>query len=92
MPARDRLEPEMQANNQAMFDKVCAILKTHAKADTEITPDTQIAADLAIDSVEMFDLVMEIEEVYDISFPIEEASAIDTVQSLIEAIERITDV
>ncbi|MDT8326762.1 MAG: acyl carrier protein [Roseovarius sp.] len=82
----------MQITKDDMFDKVYAILKTHAKSDIRIGPETQIAADLAIDSVEMFDLVMEIEEAYDISFPIEEASAIDTVQSLIEAIERITDV
>lgn len=79
----------MNAEQQAIFDQICAVLKTHAKVDVPITPDIRIGADLAIDSVEMFELVMEIEDAYDISFPIEEASGIDTVQSLIEAIERL---
>jgi acyl carrier protein len=79
----------MNAEQQAIFDQIRAVLKTHSKIDVPITPDIRIGADLAIDSVEMFDLVMEIEDAYDISFPIEEASGIDTVQSLVEAIERL---
>jgi len=75
-----------------MYDHICGILQTHSKVEVQITPQTLIAADLAIDSVEMFDLVMEIEEKYDISFPLEEASDIDTVQSLVNVIERLTNV
>ncbi len=82
----------MIQENTKMYDHISGILQTHSKADVEITPQTLIAADLAIDSVEMFDLVMEIEEHYDISFPLEEASDIDTVQSLVNIIERLTNV
>lgn len=82
----------MSPENLLVFDRVKDILKAHTKLGVVITPDVQIGADLAIDSVEMFDLVMEIEEAYDISFPIEEASAIDTVGSLVEAIGRRTNV
>ena len=82
----------MNAEQQTIFDQICAVLKTHSKIDIPITPELRIGADLAIDSVEMFDLVMEIEDTYDISFPIEEASGIDTVQSLVEAIERLQHV
>lgn len=82
----------MNPESLIIFDRVREILKTHTNGKTNITPEMQIGADLAIDSVEMFDLVMEIEEAYDISFPIEEASAIDTVGSLVEAIGRRTNV
>lgn len=82
----------MNAEQQAIFDQIRAVLESHRKVDVPITPDIRIGADLAIDSVEMFDLVMEIEDAYDISFPIEEASGIDTVQSLVEAIERLKNV
>lgn len=82
----------MSLENTAIFAQIRDILKLHSTIDIEITPQTRIGADLAIDSVEMFDLVMEIEDAYDISFPIEEASAIDTVGSLVEAISRLTDV
>lgn len=82
----------MTQDNTEMYNQICEILKTHSKVDVRITPQTLIATDLAIDSVEMFDLVMEIEEQYDISFPLEEASDIDTVQSLVNIIERLTNV
>ncbi|PWE34028.1 acyl carrier protein [Maritimibacter sp. 55A14] len=82
----------MTSDTSAIFDQISKILSAHAKTDTPITPETRIAADLAIDSVEMFDIVMEIEDAYDISFPIEEASDIDSVQSLVDTIGRLTDV
>ena len=82
----------MNQHSKHVFQDVVGILAGYTKAEVEIGPDTLIAADLAIDSVGMFDLVMEIEEKYDISFPMEEASVIDTVQSLVEAIERIRNV
>ncbi|MBC7155492.1 MAG: acyl carrier protein [Rhodobacteraceae bacterium] len=82
----------MTLANSDTFEKISAILKAHTAVTVPITPDLLIGADLAIDSVQMFDLVMEIEDAYDISFPIEEASGIDTVQSLVEAIERLKNV
>ncbi|MDZ4135066.1 MAG: phosphopantetheine-binding protein [Paracoccaceae bacterium] len=82
----------MSLESTVIFDKIRDILKLHTTIDIPITRDIRIGADLAIDSVEMFDLVMEIEDTYDISFPIEEASAIDTVGSLVDAISRLTDV
>ncbi len=82
----------MTQHKTEIYDEICNILKAHTKLDVLVTPNTLISADLAIDSVEMFDLVMEIEEKYDISFPLEDASDIDTVQSLVKMIERITNV
>lgn len=78
----------MSPEERAIFDSIVAIIRQHARVDVAITPEVRIAADLAIDSVEMLNLVMEIEEAFDISFPIEEASAIDTVGSLVKAIGR----
>ncbi len=82
----------MTTDSTEMYNQISGILQAHSKVDIQITPQTLIATDLAIDSVEMFDLVMEIEEQYDISFPLEEASDIDTVQSLVDIIERLINV
>lgn len=82
----------MSLETTKIFEEISAILKAHTAVAVAITPELLIGADLAIDSVEMFDLVMEIEDAYDISFPIEEASGIDTVQSLVEVIARLRNV
>lgn len=76
----------MSSETYAVFERVVELLSSHSNVDTTITPETRIVADLAIDSVEMFDLMMEIEETFEISFSVEESAEIETVGALTEAI------
>jgi acyl carrier protein len=48
----------------------------------EMTDDTDIAADLQIDSVDTMDLIMAIEDKYDISIPINLLSEVRTIGDL----------
>jgi acyl carrier protein len=51
-------------------------------AGIDMTDDTDIAADLQIDSVDTMDLIMAIEDKYDISIPINLLSEVRTIGDL----------
>ena len=54
-----------------------------------MTRDTDIIADLEIDSVSLLDVVMDIEDNYDISIPVNIISEIKTIGELVDAIHTI---
>ena len=78
----------MATDTAEIYEQVVKIMKTHTQAAVEFSMDTHISADLAIDSVAMFELIMDIEEHFDVGFSVEEASSLDTIKSLVEAISR----
>jgi acyl carrier protein len=55
----------------------------------KLTRDTDIIADLEIDSVSLLDVVMDIEDNYDISIPVNTISEIKTIGELVDAIHSI---
>ncbi len=76
----------MAQDTTAIYEQVITIMKTHTEVDVAYSMDTNIAADLSIDSVAMFELISELEDHFDIGFSIEEASALATIGALVEAI------
>lgn len=78
----------MAQDEVEIFEQVAQILRTHSKSPVEVTMDTNIAVDLALDSVAMFELMMEIEDHFDIGFSIEEGSNLQAVGSLVAAISE----
>lgn len=80
----------MAKKTDLIFDQVTEIMKRHTKAEVEFSMSTHITADLAIDSVAMFELIMDVEEQFDIGFSVEEGATLDTVKSLVEAISNKT--
>ena len=65
------------------------ILRHFVSAEVEITPDTDLINELAIDSVKLLSLVMEIEDEFDISVPINVLTDVHTVQDLASLIFKI---
>jgi len=57
----------------------------------EITAQTDLAADMTIDSVNMMELLMEVEETYDVSFPLNMMANINTVQDLADQIKKLVE-
>jgi acyl carrier protein len=53
-----------------------------------LSPETNITADLNIDSVAMLDLIMEVEDLYEVSFPVNQLSEIRTIGDLVGAIQQ----
>ena len=78
----------MAQDTTATYEQVVEIMKRHTQEVVDYSMNTHISADLAIDSVAMFEFIMDVEEHFDIGFSVEEGSTIDTVKSLVEAISK----
>ena len=71
-----------------VFDEMAPLLQRYNQAGVAITPETDLAADLNIDSVAAMDLIMEIEERFDIDVPINLLSDMATVADLVQVVLR----
>ena len=70
------------------MEKILDFLRRNTECDLEgVTEDTQLIADLGIDSLEVLELVNAAEEEYDITIPDEQLNNIKTVGDLMAIIE-----
>ncbi|MBA4802208.1 MULTISPECIES: acyl carrier protein [Euryhalocaulis] len=72
-----------------VYRRILQTLEPFNQHNVKLTPETDIATELELDSIAVMDLVMEVEDVYDISFPINVISEIRTVRELTEAVHAI---
>ncbi len=72
------------------YDKVLStavsIVSRLAKADTDLSADTEMQADIGMTSLQVMELVLEIEEEFDISFPLNRLPDIRTIRDLVQEI------
>lgn len=85
-PSRPQLATQ---TDDAIFEKVCALLAPYNQTSKDIERGTAIMADLEIDSVAVFDLIMEVEDEYDVTFPMETVSEMRTVGELVATIREM---
>lgn len=71
-----------------VLGEVAAILQRFNTAGRTIGPETDLAADLNIDSVAAMDLIMEVEDRFEIDIPINLVSDMTTVADLVALVER----
>ncbi|WP_425410435.1 acyl carrier protein [Hyphococcus sp.] len=79
----------IQEDDDLVFHKICSLLEPLNDKSVKLTRDTDIIADLEIDSVSLLDVVMDIEDNYDISIPVNTISEIKTIGELVDAIHKI---
>ena len=79
----------IQEDDDLVFHKICSLLEPLNQKGLKMTRDTDIIADLEIDSVSLLDVVMDIEDNYDISIPVNIISEIKTIGELVDAIHTI---
>ncbi len=72
-----------------VFHKACELLKPYNKKNLRLTMETDITADLEIDSVAVLDLIMEIEDIYSISIPMNRIADIRTIGDLVQSIHEL---
>ena len=72
-----------------VFNKLCELLEPFNKKDLTLSNDTDISADLEIDSVAVLDFIMEVEDEYDVSLPMDRISEIRTIGELVDAIGQL---
>jgi acyl carrier protein len=72
-----------------ILQKLCEQLRQFCPPEIEITPETDLINQLAIDSVKLLNLVMEIEDEFDISVPLNALADVQTVHELTSLIHQI---
>ena len=55
----------------------------------EISPNTDLVAEIGLPSLKIMELVAEIEDVYDISYPLNDLAEVRTIRDLAESIQRL---
>jgi len=76
----------MNTVDELALHKITALLQPFNTRNIVISPETNITADLDIDSVAVMDMIMEVEEDYGISFPVNNLLEIKKVGDLLDAI------
>ena len=75
-----------------LFQKVVSLLVPYNHNGIDVGRETEIMAELNVDSVAVFDLIMEVEDEYDVTFPMETVSEVKSVGDLVDSIRRLKNV
>jgi acyl carrier protein len=73
--------------DDALFETLCGLARKFAPPGVELRPETELSADLSIDSVAAMDLIMEIEDRFDIDIPINQVSDLRTLGDLVALVQ-----
>lgn len=79
----------IQEDDDLVFRKICSLLEPLNEKGVKLTRETDLIADMEIDSVSVLDIVMDVEDNYDISIPVNTISEIKTIGELVDAIHSI---
>ena len=79
----------IQEDDDLVFHKICGLLEPLNNKGVKLTRETDLVADLEIDSVSVLDIVMDVEDTYDISIPVNTISETKTIGELVDAIHAI---
>ena len=79
----------VKEDDDLVFRKICSLLEPLNDNDVKLSRETDLVADLEIDSVSVLDVVMDIEDSYDISIPVNTISETRTIGELVDAIHAI---
>ena len=77
----------MTPSSDEIFAKMSELLTPFNKNGIELKPDTEIMAELSIDSVAVMDFVMEIEDHFDIDIPLNVLGDAHTMADMVKVVE-----
>jgi acyl carrier protein len=72
---------------QEIYTTLCRLLQPFNANDVELASETEISADLSIDSVSVMDFVMEVEDHFEIDIPLNVLSETRTMNDLVNVVE-----
>lgn len=70
------------------FTILCQLLEPFNTAKIPLTPETDISADLNIDSVSVMDFVMEVEDRFNIDIPLNVLSETRSIADLVKVVDE----
>ncbi|MDX1575102.1 MAG: phosphopantetheine-binding protein [Kiloniellales bacterium] len=76
----------MQSDTDEVLREICALLEAHNPNQIEITEETDLSADLNIDSVAAMDVIMNIEDKFEIDIPLNQVGELRSVRDLAEVV------
>ena len=79
----------IKQDDDLVFRKICSLIEPLNEKGVDLSRETDLIADLEIDSVAVLDMVMDIEDFYDISIPVNTISETKTIGELVDAIHAI---
>ena len=80
-------EPAAAAIEVGVIDAI----KTASRRPVEPTLDSELVADLGLDSLQLLDVIAELESRFDISIPLETVPATRTVREVVAQVARLLD-
>jgi len=75
----------------AIIETLYGLLERFPKAAGHLGPDTRLADDLSLDSVNLMELLVEIEDHYDIGLPLNMMADITTIRELAAKISQLLE-
>ena len=79
----------LEVNQEDILRLLRQRLANFANPGLEITPETNLITQLAIDSIKLLNLIMELEDHFDISIPLNALTDVLTVRDLANLVYRI---
>ncbi len=76
-------------DREQILQDVERLLREVLNTQAEIKPETRLEADLAIDSLKAMELLASVEDHFDISIPINVLNEIQTVEDLVNQIQKL---
>ena len=73
---------------EEIVEQVSALLSPYNKTEVVLSADTDIPAELNIDSVDIMDFVMEVEDCFDVEIPLNVVSEIRTIGDMARVVEK----
>jgi acyl carrier protein len=74
-------------HDASIFDEICRLLERHNSNGVKLTLETDIPAELNIDSVGVLDFIMDVEDIYDIEIPMNVVAETHTIGDLVKVVE-----
>ena len=76
----------MQSDTDEVFREIRVLLEAHNANRIEITEETDLSADLNIDSVAAMDVIMNIEDKFEIDIPLNQVGELRSVRDLADVV------
>lgn len=77
----------MMTTREEIYATLCRLLQPFNTSGVELRPDTDISADLSIDSVSVMDFVMEVEDHFGVDIPLNVLSETRTMNDLVNVVQ-----
>jgi acyl carrier protein len=81
----------MMGDYQDILSQLFEIIKPSVKDDRQLEEDTDLVADLGLDSLKVMTLVEEVEDHFDISIPLNILASVRTIKDFALQLQQLTE-